>query len=145
MSDRKPKPSSADEIIRDAMAAGKFENLPGAGKPLKLDDDAHVPQDWRLANKILKDNGYAPDWIMERRDLEVLRAALSAKLEREIRTQKQRAQGIDLESIRARYGEAVGRLNKKLLSHNLKLPPGVAHLAYFDVDREARRALEQSG
>ena len=48
----------AEEKIREAMAERDFDNLPGAGKPLPLDDDSHLPPDVRMARKILKNAGY---------------------------------------------------------------------------------------
>ena len=51
-------PRSADEAIRKAMEEGKFDNLPGKGKPLKLDEDPFEDPEWRLANKMLKEGGY---------------------------------------------------------------------------------------
>jgi DnaJ-like protein len=44
-----------EEKIRQALADGVFENLPGAGKPLRLDDDSMVAPDLRMAYKLLKD------------------------------------------------------------------------------------------
>jgi hypothetical protein len=45
----------AEEKIRKALANGDFDNLPGAGKPLRLDDDSMVAPDLRMAYKLLKD------------------------------------------------------------------------------------------
>jgi Domain of unknown function (DUF1992) len=45
----------AEEKIRQALADGAFENLPGAGKPLRLEDDSMVAPDLRMAYKLLKD------------------------------------------------------------------------------------------
>ena len=38
----------AEQRIRDALARGEFDHLPGAGKPLQLDDDSLIPEDQRL-------------------------------------------------------------------------------------------------
>jgi hypothetical protein len=35
----------AEQKLAEAVKAGKLDHLPGAGKPLALDDDAHVPED----------------------------------------------------------------------------------------------------
>jgi hypothetical protein len=50
----------AEERIREALQRGEFDNLPGQGKPLKLEDDQHVPEDLRLAYKILKNAACLP-------------------------------------------------------------------------------------
>ena len=50
----------AERKIAAAIANGELDNLPGAGQPLDLDDDALVPEDLRLAYRILKNAGIAP-------------------------------------------------------------------------------------
>ena len=52
-----------EQRIRQAMRDGVFDNLPGAGKPLVLEDDRHVPEDLRLSYKILKNAGCLPPEI----------------------------------------------------------------------------------
>ena len=49
-----------EQRILDAIGRGEFEHLPGAGLPLPLDDDPLIPEDLRLAFRILKNAGYAP-------------------------------------------------------------------------------------
>jgi hypothetical protein len=49
-----------EQRIAEAIARGELDDLPGAGRPLDLDDDAHVPEEMRLAYRILKNAGYAP-------------------------------------------------------------------------------------
>jgi hypothetical protein len=46
--------------IAEAIARGELDDLPGAGRPLELDDDSHVPEDLRAAYRILRNAGYAP-------------------------------------------------------------------------------------
>lgn len=55
--------------ISEAQAQGVFDNLPGAGKPLQLDDDAMVPEELRAAYRILKNSGYVPPEVEALRDL----------------------------------------------------------------------------
>ena len=68
----------AEERIARARDAGEFDDLPGAGKPLELDDDALVPEELRVAYRILKNAGFVPP------EVEALKEATS--LERLIRT-----------------------------------------------------------
>jgi hypothetical protein len=44
----------AENRILEAIEAGEFDNLEGKGRPLKLEDDSHVPPELRMAYKILK-------------------------------------------------------------------------------------------
>lgn len=50
----------AERRIAEAVSRGEFDDLPGAGQPLDLDDDALVPEDLRLAYRILKNAGFVP-------------------------------------------------------------------------------------
>jgi hypothetical protein len=50
----------AERKIAEALANGELDDLPGAGRPLELDDDALVHEELRMAHRILKNAGYAP-------------------------------------------------------------------------------------
>jgi Domain of unknown function (DUF1992) len=58
-----------EERIQEALRRGDFDNLPGAGRPLALDDDALVPLEVRLAYRILKNAGFVPPEVLERREI----------------------------------------------------------------------------
>ncbi len=53
---------TVEEKIKMAFKKGEFDNLPGAGKPLS-DDEASVPEDMRMAYKILKNADCLPPEI----------------------------------------------------------------------------------
>ncbi|CAG9622934.1 DnaJ family domain-containing protein [Sutcliffiella rhizosphaerae] len=46
-----------EERIRKAYEDGEFENLPGFGKPLELEDLSHIPPEMRMAYKMMKNSG----------------------------------------------------------------------------------------
>ncbi|BCS94441.1 DUF1992 domain-containing protein [Desulfoluna limicola] len=54
-----------EEKILSAQKEGKLDNLPGRGKPLHIEDDSRVPEDLRLAHKILKNAGCVPRELEE--------------------------------------------------------------------------------
>ena len=66
----------AERKIREAMERGEFANLPGAGKPLRLDDDSMIPEDLRLAYKILRNAGCIPPELEVRKEIITLRDLL---------------------------------------------------------------------
>ncbi|MGB9822842.1 MULTISPECIES: DnaJ family domain-containing protein [Thermodesulfovibrio] len=59
----------AEEKIREAMQQGIFDNLPNKGKPLELEDFSWVPEDLRLAYKILKNAGCIPPEMEIRKEI----------------------------------------------------------------------------
>jgi hypothetical protein len=63
--------------IREAMERGDFDDLPGAGKPLLPEEDGFVPEEMRMAYKILKNAGYIPPEIELRRDINTTQSALA--------------------------------------------------------------------
>jgi hypothetical protein len=50
----------AEARIREAIEQGVFENLPGAGKPLNLEEYFNTPEDLRMAFSILKNANCSP-------------------------------------------------------------------------------------
>ena len=58
-----------EERIKKAQYQGIFENLPGAGKPLDFSDDRHIPEDLRLAYKILKNADCIPPELEIRKEI----------------------------------------------------------------------------
>ncbi len=121
-----------DEQIQDAMRKGHFDDLPGQGKPLKLDDDTHTPEPLRMAHKIMRDNNIAPDWMVQGKELDTAREKLIAAVQRAARLNQPAA----ITSVR----ELAARFNSQVLSYNLKVPQGVAHKPHFDLEAELRRS-----
>jgi Domain of unknown function (DUF1992) len=50
----------AEERIKEAQRAGAFDNLPGKGKPLDLEDLSWLPEDLRIGYHILKNAHVLP-------------------------------------------------------------------------------------
>lgn len=50
----------AEERIKEAQRAGAFDNLPGKGKPLHLEDLSWVPEDLRIGYLVLKNAHVLP-------------------------------------------------------------------------------------
>ncbi len=52
-----------DEQIRNAIEAGDFENLEGAGRPLDLDAYFKTPEDLRVGYSVLKSSRFVPEEV----------------------------------------------------------------------------------
>lgn len=63
--------------FRKAEAEGAFDNLPGAGKPLQLDDDPNNG----IATHILKKNGAIPEFVRLSREIVVKHQELKALID----------------------------------------------------------------
>ena len=92
-----------EQRIAAAAARGDFEDLPGAGAPLELDDDLLVPEEVRVANRILKNAGFVPPAVEQLRSLRHLQDELNAAGDRATRCRLQAkllALDMALESLR---------------------------------------------
>ncbi|HSV94104.1 MAG TPA: DnaJ family domain-containing protein [Desulfobacterales bacterium] len=59
-----------EERIRRAFEEGEFDDLAGRGEPLALADDSTVPEELRLAFKILKNADCLPPEVELRKEIE---------------------------------------------------------------------------
>ncbi len=59
----------AERRIREAMDNGLFENLPGQGRPLVFEDETWIPEDLRIAYRLLKNSGYLPPELELRNEI----------------------------------------------------------------------------
>ena len=59
-----------EERIIKAQKRGDFDNLEGAGKPILIADDRHIPEDLRLVYKILKNADCLPPEIEMKKEIQ---------------------------------------------------------------------------
>ena len=59
----------AEARIREAIERGELRGLPGEGKPLQLDDDSAIPEELRVAYRILKNAGFLPPELQLRKEV----------------------------------------------------------------------------
>jgi DnaJ family protein C protein 28 len=128
--------------LREAVAEGLFENLPGAGKPLRWDDDTLVPLSWRAAFHLLRKSGLAPAWIMLdveiRDDLRVARQGFSRAAEL--------LDDQDPEYMRAveQFAHGLAKINKAIDELNLQVPSPRLTRERLNPDREIERIIRAS-
>ncbi|MDO9630532.1 MAG: DUF1992 domain-containing protein [Humidesulfovibrio sp.] len=67
----------AEERIKKAQDEGVFDDLPGRGRPLDLEDDAHVPEDLRMAWRVLKNADCLPPELLAKREINTARELLA--------------------------------------------------------------------
>ncbi len=67
-----------EERIKKAQEEGLFDDLPGKGKPLELEDDSHIPEDLRLAYKILKNADCLPPELQLKKEIRQMEDMLDA-------------------------------------------------------------------
>jgi hypothetical protein len=116
----------AEEKIRKAIENGEFDNLPGKGKPLDLEDDSHLPQDIRLSYKILKNAGCLPPELELRKEIVTMEELLAGMEDTQekyrqmkklnllvLKLNMTRRRSIGLEENERYYEKVLDKLDKK--------------------------------
>ena len=80
--------SLAEKRIEEAIRRGDLDNLPGAGKPLKLDDDSVIPEDLRMSYRLLKSNGFIPPELDDLKELLKLKDLIATTCDEEERSKR---------------------------------------------------------
>jgi hypothetical protein len=114
----------AEEKIQEALRQGEFDNLEGAGKPLVFEDDSNVPEDLRMAYKMLRNAGCLPPDLQSEKEINTameLLAGMEDEAERHRQIQKlnylvmslnaRRRTRIDLEKNQLYYDKVVERVS----------------------------------
>jgi hypothetical protein len=120
--------SLIDQIMNKAQADGLMDNLPGQGQPLQLDDDALVPDEYRLGNRMLKSSGFAPPWIETQREIEQERAKIDT-WQKDAKRRLLHLEAPDRAALKVAYRRKLDDLQRMITNYNLQAPPGAPHLA----------------
>ena len=115
----------AEERILEAQRAGAFDDLPGKGKPLELEDLSWVPEDLRIGYHMLKNAHVLPPEAELLKDIHTLedllkhvedegaRRALAKSLQwKIIRLDLLRRRSLSLTSVRDYGRKLVDKLRK---------------------------------
>jgi len=129
--------SLVEQRIQDAIADGAFDNLQGAGKPLNLEDDVFVPDELKMAHRMLRSSGVAPLWIEINKEIRTEIDGLS-RLRTTAAQRWARASGHERERLRDNYAQRIISINEKIANHNLIAPASRVHLAVLIADEEMR-------
>ncbi len=144
-----------DQHIREAQERGEFDNLPGAGKPIDLTPNPHA-KGQELAYKVLKDAGFAPEWIeldkAIRKKLQDARATLlrqwqwrggrlgelSDRSDSWSVAERSRVEAGWRDAVSA-FGLKLDEINQEIGELNLKVPGSRFQRSVLDVSREVAR------
>lgn len=122
---------NVEEHLRKAMAEGKFDDLPGKGKPLHMDEiNPHADPEWELAYRMLRDAGYSLPWIETIREIEGdIEAARKDLLTAWIWHQNAISEPQPASFVAAEWERAIQAfkdkligLNKRIRDYNLEVP-----------------------
>jgi DnaJ homolog subfamily C member 28 len=137
--------SLIDKKIREAMERGEFDNLTGKGEPIDLSENPYEDPDWRTAHRMLRNAGFAPTWIEERKDIDAELAVERSNLARVWRI-RQNARHTEYESSAAfrwqkaleTFRDKADQLNRRINAWNLKAPAVAFQRKRIDVEAEIK-------
>lgn len=134
-----------EQQVTEAIQQGTFENLSGQGKPLDFSEDSLVPDDQRLAYKLLKNNDLTPAWIGERTDIQTKIGHWRATLQSQFRHYQVRWEEVTLHEEKViiqqqwtdyleQHQAKLQQVNRDIRALNLQQP--VASLEIFHLKME---------
>jgi DnaJ homolog subfamily C member 28 len=142
--------SLIDKMIRESMERGEFDDLPGRGQPIDLSENPFEDPELRTVHRLLRNAGFAPAWIEERKDIAAEFERAWATLVRakklygesgELSAQPSEPAGDRSLSKNAQWQRAtkefceiVAELNQRIRIYNLRAPAAVFHRKTIDAE-----------
>ncbi len=123
----------AEERIKAAMESGEFDDLPGKGKPLRLDENPHEPEDWRIAFHILRNSGVQLPWIETARQIE---SDLESARQEAASAYCHAGSPADWQRQAERFRGRIEALNQRIFQYNLQVPSTRFQRLPIDPQRE---------
>jgi len=130
--------------IQEAMKSGAFDDLPGKGKPLDLNSNPYLEPGQELAFGLLKNQGFAPEWI--ERDKEIRRELAAARDELRAAWHHRQANPVHesvWQAAVARFEVQLNKLNRQIGDFNLIVPIVSKQRARLRLAHELRRLQEE--
>ena len=127
--------SLVDKLIRESMERGEFDDLSGTGEPVDLSENPFEDPDLRTAHRLLRNAGFAPAWIEERKDIdESIKRAQTTLLRARDLYRSEIPDGARWKRSVQEFRETLAELNQRIRMYNLRAPGTVFHRKVFDGD-----------
>jgi DnaJ family protein C protein 28 len=130
--------SLAEKRLREAIENGEFDNLPGKGEPIDLQENPFEDPDLRVVHRLLRSAGFAPAWMEERKHIDASLEAARSRLSRAwsiFREGGKSPSEAEWERSLAEFRELVGELNQRVRIYNLKAPAAVFHRKHINAEK----------
>jgi DnaJ homolog subfamily C member 28 len=132
-----------EEKIKKAMEEGAFDNLPGKGKPLKLEENPYEDPTWRMASNLLRSNGFTLPWIEIRQEIENELELARRDLRLAWQCHLNAGTEADWQIALNQFHSQIKRLNRSILGYNLQAPRPVFHRSLIDTKHELAELTHQ--
>jgi hypothetical protein len=152
----------AERRIRDALESGELKVEGGPDKKLDLEENPFVPEEWRLAFRVLKSGNYRPDWIDLANDIENDLAAWRTVADRHFAFLRRRLDALtadagglrrlreEVAALKQRHARATAfharlldEINQKIHRYNATVPASSLMRPTLARDEEMRRFADR--
>jgi DnaJ family protein C protein 28 len=135
--------------LKEAFEAGVFDNLPGKGQPLNLNENPHEPAAWRMAYKMLREQGFTLPWIAERKDIEeAFESARKLLAQAYAETHRSKQPDVwaraDWQRATDVFTDSIYKLNKRIRDYNLQVPHPTVQRALIVLEAEISRVEREA-
>ena len=130
--------SLTEKRLREAIESGEFDDLPGKGEPIDLRENPFEDPELRTVHRLLRNAGFAPAWIEERKDIDMELAGAQAKLSRAwalFSPEGKTPSESEWERNVKEFRELVVDLQQRIRIYNLKAPAAVFQRKHIDVEK----------
>lgn len=125
------------------MQEGKFDDLPGKGKPLNLEEHPHQDPEWRVAHHLLKSGGFSLPWIEHlgeiNKGIEQAQQSLSRSW---VWQQREKSNTADWRLAIDLFKKRVQEINEQIRACNLEVPGPRFQVPLIDADQEIERIMQ---
>ena len=135
-----------DRMIRESMERGEFDDLAGSGKPIDLSENPFEAPELRTAHRLLRNAGFAPAWIEERKDIEaeIHRAYAIISRAKELYWRAGDPDNRDWQRAMREFRERVDELNQRIRVYNLKTPASAFQRTIVDAEQLLSDLISQN-
>ena len=140
--------SLTEKSIREAIEKGEFDNLPGKGQPLDLSENPFEDPDLRTVHRLLRNAGFAPPWLEERKDIEAQFQLARTTLARAWQLYRPGGRSPNhgaWERNVAEFRSTISELRKRVHSYNLKAPANIFQKRQIDADAVIAEIKREGG
>lgn len=130
--------SLTEKRLREAIEKGEFDNLSGKGEPIDLRENPFEDPDLRMVHRLLKNAGFAPAWIEERKDIDAELETAETKLSQAWRLfgeGGERPSAAEWQRCLKEFREKINELNPRIRIYNLKAPASIFHRRHIDAEK----------
>jgi hypothetical protein len=117
------------------MERGEFDELSGKGQPVDLSENPFEAPELRTAHRLLRNAGFAPAWLEDRKDIdERLKRAQTTLLRARDLYRSEIPHGARWKRAVQEFRETTAELNQRIRMYNLRAPATIFHRKVFDAD-----------